>query len=72
MEKQRTESREEQSDLNGKSFTVKVRVDQDRYQHCCPEHGKEMLQSENKHFWHTQLPGVSNYTRIPLLCVVHF
>ena len=58
MEKQRSKTCTDQGNLDGKSLTVKISVDQNRYQDRCSEHRKHMLKSEKQHPRDPQSPGI--------------
>ena len=58
MEKQGSKACTDQSYLDGKSLTVEVGVDQNRYQDCCSEHRKHVLKSKKQHPRYSQGPGI--------------
>ena len=56
MEKQRADTGEKQGGLDVQGQAVAL--DQDGYQHRSAEHGKHVLETQDHHLGHTQLPGV--------------
>ena len=56
MEKQRADTGKKQGSLDVQGQAVAL--DQDGYQHRSAEHGKHVLETQDHHLGHTQLPGV--------------
>ena len=71
MEEKSTDTGEEKSHLNRKTFSMEITVDQDRNQYGGTKHGEHVLQTEDQHLGNSELTGIIDGALVHLWFVAH-